>query len=170
MAATGAGYREQKAVELAAVRHDLAHAEKRLSEIDGKAQEATERKARKDGGGRKKRAKGDMPRILAGAREDRQRGYRRKERANRRDGGAAEALDAVDTARRRIEILQPLSGQAALRLSLPAGRKCFGSTGSAPAISRSSRSCAICRSAIVEPGARRAGRAQQLRQDHAAED
>ena len=33
-------YRAQKAVELAAVRHDLAHAVMRRSEIDGKAQEA----------------------------------------------------------------------------------------------------------------------------------
>ncbi|MEW6148001.1 MAG: ATP-binding cassette domain-containing protein, partial [Pseudomonadota bacterium] len=64
-------YQVQKALELAAVRQDLAHAEKSLSEIDEKAQEAAERKARKDVGGRKKRAKGDMPRILAGARKDR---------------------------------------------------------------------------------------------------
>ena len=45
-------YREQKAIELALVRHDLAHAERRLSAIDGKVQEAAERKARKDSGGR----------------------------------------------------------------------------------------------------------------------
>ncbi|MCJ9735514.1 ATP-binding cassette domain-containing protein, partial [Bradyrhizobium sp. PRIMUS42] len=64
-------YREQKALELAAVRHDLAHAERRLCEIDGKAQATAERKDRKDSGGKKKRAKGDMPRILAGARKDR---------------------------------------------------------------------------------------------------
>lgn len=44
-------YRERKAVELAAARHDLADAEKRVTEIDRKAQEATERKARKDRAG-----------------------------------------------------------------------------------------------------------------------
>ncbi|QHP73368.1 ABC-F family ATP-binding cassette domain-containing protein [Bradyrhizobium sp. LCT2] len=114
-------YREQKAVELAAVRHDLAYAEKRLSEIDGKAQESMERKARKDSGGRKKRAKGDMPRILAGARKDRSEdtGGKTAQVAERR---RAEALEAVDTARRRVEILQPLS----VRLpstNLPAGRE-----------------------------------------------
>lgn len=101
-------YREQKAVELAAVRHDLTHAEKRLSEIDGKAQDAAERKARKDSGGRKKRAKGDMPRILAGARKDRSEdtGGKTAQITERR---RTEALEAVDAARRRVEILQPLS-------------------------------------------------------------
>ncbi|TFV44135.1 ABC-F family ATP-binding cassette domain-containing protein [Bradyrhizobium niftali] len=114
-------YREQKAVEFAAVRHDLAHAERRLSEIDGKAQDAVERKARKDSGGRKKRAKGDMPRILAGARKDRSEGTGGKtaQVAERR---RAEALEAVDTARRRIEILQPLSVKLP-PTNLPAGRE-----------------------------------------------
>lgn len=114
-------YREQKAVELAAIRHDLTHAEKRLSEIDGRAQEATERKARKDSGGRKKRAKGDMPRILAGARRDRSEdtGGKNAQIAERR---RTEALDAVDTARRRIEILQPLSVKLP-STHLPAGRE-----------------------------------------------
>ncbi|HEV2156968.1 ABC-F family ATP-binding cassette domain-containing protein [Bradyrhizobium sp.] len=114
-------YRAQKAVELAAVRHDLAHAEKHLSEIDGKAQEAAERKARKDGVGKKKRAKGDMPRILAGARKGRSEdsGGKTAEIAERR---RAEALDAVDTARRRIEVLQPLTVKLP-STQLPAGRE-----------------------------------------------
>jgi ATPase subunit of ABC transporter with duplicated ATPase domains len=114
-------YRAQKAVELAAIRHDLAHAEKHLSEIDGKGQEAAERKARKDSGGRKKRAKGDIPRILAGARRDRSEdsGGKTAQIAERR---RAEALDAVDTARRRIEILQPLSVKLP-STQLPAGRE-----------------------------------------------
>ncbi|MBR0840171.1 ABC-F family ATP-binding cassette domain-containing protein [Bradyrhizobium liaoningense] len=114
-------FRAQKAVEFAAVRHDLAHAERRLSEIDGKAQEAVERKARKDSGGRKKRAKGDMPRILAGARKDRSEdsGGKNAQISERR---RAEALEAVDTARRRIEILQPLSVKLPAT-GLPAGRE-----------------------------------------------
>lgn len=114
-------YRAQKAVELAAVRHDLAHAEKHLSEIDGKAREAVERKARKDSGGRKKRAKGDMPRILAGARRDRSEdsGGKTAQITERR---RAEALDAVDTARRRIEVLQPPSVKLP-STQLPAGRE-----------------------------------------------
>ncbi|PDT90048.1 ABC transporter [Bradyrhizobium sp. Y36] len=114
-------YRAQKAVALAAVRHDLAHAEKRLSEIDGKAQEAAERKARKDSGGRKKRAKGDMPRILAGARKDRSEdtGGKTAQIAERQ---RAEAREAVDAARRRVEILQPLSVKLPAT-NLPTGRE-----------------------------------------------
>ena len=116
-------YRAQKAVELAAVRHDLAHAEKHLSEIDGKAQEAAERKARKDSGGKKKRAKGDMPRILpAGARRDRSELTSGGKTAQITERRRAEALDAVDTARRRIEILQPLSVKLP-STQLPAGRE-----------------------------------------------
>jgi ATPase subunit of ABC transporter with duplicated ATPase domains len=114
-------YREQKAVELASVRHDLAHAERRLSEIDSKAQEAVERKARKDSGGQKKRAKGDMPRILAGARRDRSEdsGGKNAQVSERR---RADALEAVDTARQRIEVLQPLSVKLPAT-GLPAGRE-----------------------------------------------
>jgi ATPase subunit of ABC transporter with duplicated ATPase domains len=114
-------YREQKAVALAAVRHDLAHAERRLSAIDGRAQEAAERKARKDSGAKKKRAKGDLPRILAGARKDRSEdtGGRDAQIAERR---RADALEAVDTASGRIEILQPLSVKLP-STRLPAGRE-----------------------------------------------
>ncbi|MGY8709203.1 ABC-F family ATP-binding cassette domain-containing protein [Bradyrhizobium sp. 18BD] len=114
-------YRAQKAVELAAVRHDLAHAEKHLSEIDGKAQEAAERKARKDSVGKKRRAKGDMPRILAGARKDRSEDSGGKT-AGITERRRAEALDAVDSARRRIEILQPLTVKLP-STQLPAGRE-----------------------------------------------
>lgn len=114
-------FRAQKAVELAAVRHDLAHAERYLSEIDGKAQETAERKARKDSGGRKKRARGDMPRILAGARKDRSEdsGGKNAQIAERR---RAEAVEAVDAARRRIEVLQSLSVKLPAT-GLPAGRE-----------------------------------------------
>ena len=114
-------YRAQKAVELAAVRHDLARAEKHLSEIDSQAQATAERKARKDSSGKKKRAKGDMPRILAGARRDRSEdsGGKAAQSTERR---RAEAIDAVDAARRRIEILQPLSVKLP-STQLPAGRE-----------------------------------------------
>ncbi|MEY9472682.1 ATPase subunit of ABC transporter with duplicated ATPase domains [Bradyrhizobium yuanmingense] len=103
------------------MRHDLALAENRLSEIDGRAQEAAEKKARKDSGGRKKRAKGDMPRILAGARKDRSEdtGGKNAQIAERQ---RAEALQAIDTARRRIEVLQPLSVKLPAT-DLPAGRE-----------------------------------------------
>ena len=115
------GYRAQKAVELAAVRHDLAHAEKHLFEIDRRAQEAAERKARKNSGAKRKRAKGDMPRILAGARKDRSEdsGGRTAQITERR---RAEAQDALDSARQRIEILQQLSVKLP-STQLPAGRE-----------------------------------------------
>ncbi|MDP3242054.1 MAG: ATP-binding cassette domain-containing protein, partial [Reyranella sp.] len=64
-------YRERKSQELAAARHDLADADRRVAEVTRAAQATSERKARKDGAGQRKRAKGDMPRILAGARRSR---------------------------------------------------------------------------------------------------
>jgi ATPase subunit of ABC transporter with duplicated ATPase domains len=114
-------YRERKAIELTAARHDLAQAEKRLVELDEKARETAERKARRDSGGRLKRAKSDMPRLSAGTRKDRSEDTsgRNAQITERR---RANALDALDGARRRIEINQPLS----VKLSstrLPASRE-----------------------------------------------
>ena len=101
-------YRERKALELAAARRDLADADKRVAEIDRKTQEVAERKARKDGAGQRKRAKGDMPRILMNARKDRSEdtGGENARLAERR---RTQALDAAAVARERIEILQPFS-------------------------------------------------------------
>ena len=101
-------YRERQAVELAAARHDLADAEKRVTEIDRKAQEATERKARKDRAGQRKRAKGDLPRILTGMRKDRSEDTGGAT-ARLADRQRAQAFEAAASARQRIEILQPLS-------------------------------------------------------------
>ena len=101
-------YRARKALDLAAARHDLADAEKRMGEVERTAQATTERKARKDGGGQRKSAKGDMPRILAGARKSRAEntsGDQMRLAERRR----AEAAEDATAARRRIEILQPLS-------------------------------------------------------------
>jgi ATPase subunit of ABC transporter with duplicated ATPase domains len=101
-------YRERKGLELAAVRHDLADAEKRVAEARRSAQAGAERQARRDSTGRKKAAKGDMPRIVLGGLKERSEGTsggkaRLAERQQR------DALDAAATARERIEILQPLS-------------------------------------------------------------
>lgn len=62
-----------------------------------------------------------MPRILAGARKDRSEdtGGKTAQIAERR---RADALEALDTARRRIEILQPLSVKLP-STRLPAGRE-----------------------------------------------
>ncbi|TWB93623.1 ATPase subunit of ABC transporter with duplicated ATPase domains [Bradyrhizobium macuxiense] len=113
-------YRARKTIELAAARHDLDDAEKRVAEIDRKAREATERKARKDSAGAKQRAKGDMPRIAAGLRRDRSEdtGGEAARLAERRQTQARELAAA---ARQRIEVLQPFSVQLPTT-HLPAGR------------------------------------------------
>lgn len=105
-------YRERKALELAGARHDLAEAEKRLGTVERKAQETTERQARRDGAGKKKGAEGGMPRISAGGRAMRaeQTGGENAAAASRMIG---EANADVAEARRRIEVIEPF------RLSLP---------------------------------------------------
>ncbi|SMF19944.1 ATPase components of ABC transporters with duplicated ATPase domains [Xaviernesmea oryzae] len=101
-------YRERKALELNAAEHSLADAEKRVAEVNRAAQETVERKARRDSVGKKKAARGDMPRILAG-------GLKRKaentggENARLAERRRTQALEDMAEARRKIEILQPLS-------------------------------------------------------------
>src|SRR5690606_21268781 len=60
-------FQQQKAMELAAAEHDVADAEKARLETARRAQQSMERKARKDGVGRKARAKGDQPKIMMDA-------------------------------------------------------------------------------------------------------
>lgn len=101
-------YRAQKAAELAAAQRDLSNAEQHLAEVNSKAQQANERKARRDRAGKQKRARGDMPKILLNQRRD----------TSEKTGGAQSLLadrqrDAagkqVETARQRLESLQPFS-------------------------------------------------------------
>lgn len=113
-------YCERKAIALAAARHDLADAEQRLEEAEHRAQITAERKARRDAGGQRKRAKGDMPRILLDGLKNRSEntGGTNARLAERRQ---KQASDEVASARERIEILQPF----AIRLpstSLPTGK------------------------------------------------
>ncbi|GAU80284.1 ABC-F family ATP-binding cassette domain-containing protein [Bosea sp. BIWAKO-01] len=101
-------YREHRALELAAARHALADADKHVAELARKAQATAERKARKDGAGRRAGAKGGMPRIALGLLKDRSEdsgGGNARLAEDRR----AQALAAASAARERIEILQPLS-------------------------------------------------------------
>lgn len=101
-------YRERKALELEAARHDLANADRRVAEVAQRAQATAERKARKDHTGRKKRAKGDIPRIQMNTQKS---GSENTSGGNARlaERRRAQALDDAAAARRRIEILQPLS-------------------------------------------------------------
>ncbi|MEZ5960098.1 MAG: ABC-F family ATP-binding cassette domain-containing protein [Hyphomonadaceae bacterium] len=101
-------YRERKALELAAAQHDLADAEKRIADVAEAAQIMAERKARKDGVGKRKAARGGMPRIVTGA---------MKRKAEETSGGMArlaerqreEASADAATARGLIEVLTPFT-------------------------------------------------------------
>lgn len=101
-------YQERKAIELAAARHDLEVAERQMADIDRKTQVAVERKQRRDAAGSRKGARGDMPKLLAGA---------RKERAESSGGDTArlaerqhaDARAAAVAARSRVEILEPMA-------------------------------------------------------------
>ena len=101
-------YRERKAFELAAARHDLAAAERRVAQIDDTRQLVTERKAHRDKAGLRKKARGDTPRIELGRLKNKSEntgGSNARLAARRRE----QAQAAMDEARRRIEILQPMS-------------------------------------------------------------
>lgn len=105
-------YEAQKARELAAAQQDLARAERSIEEAGAKAQAAAERKARRDGAGSRKAARGGTPRILLGT---------LKNRAEDSSGALgrlaerqkAEAEEAAIEARRRVEVLQPFIVQLA---------------------------------------------------------
>jgi ATPase subunit of ABC transporter with duplicated ATPase domains len=101
-------YRERKALELAAAEHDLADAEKRVTEVARAAQATVERQARKDRMGKKKAAKGGIPRILLGGMKERSE-MTSGENARLAERLRGEALEAAAAARRRIEILRPLA-------------------------------------------------------------
>ncbi|WCM25406.1 ATP-binding cassette domain-containing protein [Sphingomonas sp. QA11] len=113
-------YRERKAIELTAAERDLTEAERQMTEVARGIQETAERKARKDGAGKRKGARGDMPRILIGARKDRAEdsGGENRRLAERQRTQAAEAAAA---ARERVEVLQPFAVTLA-PTGLPANR------------------------------------------------
>ncbi|MEZ5939053.1 MAG: ABC-F family ATP-binding cassette domain-containing protein [Hyphomonadaceae bacterium] len=105
--------REQAASDLDRARRDLARQSRGV-------QETAERKARRDRMGRRKRARGDEPKILLDARAD------RAERTDARNSQLGEKLvgaaqDAVERARERVEILAPLAIDLP-DVRVPAGR------------------------------------------------
>ncbi|UDF29210.1 UNVERIFIED_ORG: ATP-binding cassette domain-containing protein [Roseateles sp. XES5] len=101
-------YRARKALELSAAHRDLADAEKHADTVARTMQTIAERKARKDSAGRRKKARGDIPRIMLGAMKERSEltGGANARLAESRQAQAAEDIAA---ARERIEVLQPLS-------------------------------------------------------------
>jgi ATPase subunit of ABC transporter with duplicated ATPase domains len=101
-------YQARKAIELAAAREDLAEAERQVALAARTAQANVERKARRDGAGKRKAARGGQPRILLGMMKDRAEtsgGEQARVAERRRE----EAQAAAAAARERIEILQPLA-------------------------------------------------------------
>lgn len=101
-------YRERKALELSSAHRNLADAEKHAAEVLRTMQATAERKAHKDSAGRRKKARGDLPRIVLGGM---QRRAEATSGANARlaESRQAQATEAVASARERIEILQPLT-------------------------------------------------------------
>ncbi|MEQ9506925.1 MAG: ABC-F family ATP-binding cassette domain-containing protein [Hyphomonas sp.] len=113
-------FEARKALELDAARHDLSEATRQLEATREKTQLAAERKARKDGAGTRKAAKGGAPRILLGAQK------RRAEASsgdlqNLSERQVAEAEAAAKAARGKIEVLEKLKVSLA-STGLPAGR------------------------------------------------
>ncbi|WIY51776.1 ABC-F family ATP-binding cassette domain-containing protein [Devosia sp. YIM 151766] len=120
-------YRERKALELASAQHSLDIAERQMRDAARSAQETRERQERRDAGGRRKAAKGDMPKIVMGGLK-----RRAEETAGGLDRLAEKQADAAQAqaqaARARIEVLTPF----ALKLApsgLAAGKVMLRATG-----------------------------------------
>lgn len=114
-------FRRWKALELEAAERDLAHAEKTMLETARRAQQAAERKARKDSAGRKARKRDDQPKIMmdaAKARAEASGGAG----ARLRDARRQAAEDSLAAARDKVEILQPL------RMDMPSTGLAAGKT------------------------------------------
>jgi ATPase subunit of ABC transporter with duplicated ATPase domains len=101
-------YESRKAAELAALEHGLAAAERRVASLARAQQTEVERKARRDGAGRRKAAKGDMPKILVGARKARAEATS-GEKAKIAGRQITEAQAKAQTLRARVEVLAPLA-------------------------------------------------------------
>lgn len=113
-------YAERKALELASAEHGLATAERQVAQIDRKIQAQAERKARKDGAGARRAAKGDIPRImLGGMKENAENSGGENARLASRQ--RADAAEAASDARAKVEILTPLTVKLA-QSALPTGR------------------------------------------------
>jgi len=101
-------YRDRKAIEQAAAEAELADAEKRLGHAQRQAQAATERQDRRDAGGRRKAARGDMPKIVIGGLK--RRAQESRASASRLAGRQRDnAEQAIEAARGQIEVVDPLT-------------------------------------------------------------
>jgi ATPase subunit of ABC transporter with duplicated ATPase domains len=101
-------YQRQQATELEAAKRDLGAAETMLGQVERRAQQAVERKARKDSAGRRQRTKGGQAKVLLDAAKGRAEasgGAGTRLRDERR----SLAQQAVAAAREKIEIREPLN-------------------------------------------------------------
>jgi ATPase subunit of ABC transporter with duplicated ATPase domains len=113
-------FEARKALELDAARRDLAEAEREIDQTREKTQLAAERKARKDGAGKRKADRGGAPRILLGAMKRRAE-VSSGDLQKLTDRQIAEAEADAAVAREKIEVLE----KVAVRLppcGLPPGR------------------------------------------------
>jgi len=125
-----AAYHMAKEDELRAARRDLADAGKARDRAAERAQEAAERKARRDGAGKRGRARGGQPAILMDAARGRAEASGGAS-SRLRDRRRTEAEAALTVARERIERIEPidmaiaptglLPGRCALRLEAVTG-------------------------------------------------
>ncbi|MEJ8405608.1 ABC-F family ATP-binding cassette domain-containing protein [Brevundimonas vesicularis] len=133
-------YVERKALEREAATRDLAQSQRDLARVGAEAQQRAEAQSRRDAAGRRKAAKGDMPKILLGARAERAEntGGRGRLLAERQ---AEAAKDALASAQARVERTRTLAipmpttglptGRAVLTLdhvgwAIPEGRMIVG--------------------------------------------
>ncbi len=101
-------YRERKALELETAEHDLAHARKQQAEVARRGRIADERRRRRDAAGARKAARGDMPKILIGARRNAAEASGGGDQRLKARLAAVAAQDVAD-AQARIEVLLSLS-------------------------------------------------------------
>tara|TARA_R110002020_G_scaffold40457_5_gene119575 strand:- start:628 stop:2232 length:1605 start_codon:yes stop_codon:yes gene_type:complete len=120
-------YAERKALELAAAQHALASSERKVAEIDRKIQNVAEKKARKDSAGKRKAAKGDIPKIMLGGMKERSENSS-GENARLANRLRNEAADAASQARSNVEVLTPLTVTLAAT-GLPQGRTVLEANG-----------------------------------------
>lgn len=113
-------YRERKSIELAAAEHDLASAERRAAHVEKKAQQTRERQQKSDASGKRRRAKGDLPKILLNGRKNAAENSA-GENARLASRLRQQAESDAQAARDKIEVLQHVT-IALPPTGLPAGR------------------------------------------------
>ncbi|HEY0648843.1 ABC-F family ATP-binding cassette domain-containing protein [Phenylobacterium sp.] len=134
-------YVERKAELEAAAARELADAEKQAARVAREVQIAAERKARKDAAGKRARARGDAPKILLDAQQQRAEnsGARAQRLADRLKSDAADAVASAEAKVERVRRLAfdlPRSGLAAGKTVLAMADVGFAYPDGAPLLDR----------------------------------